>query len=167
LLYAISDAIEKGEKPHFLAKIAYIQHTDITTYDSVDFDDPIFTLTYFKKLYIIISSTSEKEVEKMFTRFMLAFKETTEKGSKISAEVQAQHIMRSAAEKVHGALRDLKPNPDSLGTSVSDLTDVILDAMLDLLHLWADCIQKRIDDSKDLPVDSRCEDGCWSFEVLG
>ena len=85
-----------------LASIIYIQQTDIT-YDSINFDDPI---SYFKKLYQSFSRTSAEEVDQLFkdlTQFLKS--NEVEEGSKISAEMEAQRIMKSAADKIHIAFR--------------------------------------------------------------
>jgi hypothetical protein len=146
--------MEKGEKHRiYLAMIVYMQHTDLT-YDSVDFNNPISTLTYFKKLLQIFSAWgwgSEGEIDRLFTDMMQILKRT-EKGSIEFAEVQAQHIMRSAAEKVHGAFRDL--NRDPFKTTHLAI-DVMLKAIHDLVELINDFrVNNEEDNSEYLPVDS-------------
>jgi hypothetical protein len=139
LLYAKYETINQGKrKQEYLKRIIYIRHVDITYYDSVDFDDVISTLSYFIKLYQFLPAHSEKEVD--FTDMLLVFK----RGS--DSEVQAQRIMRSTAEKIHGALRDF--NPDSLSTVL--LTTLILDVMLDALDGFHELLDKH--NKKYLPV---------------
>ena len=87
----------------------------------------------------------------MFKKLMGVFEMKTEKGSKISAEFQAQHIMRSAAEKIHGAFREL--NRDSYGTTVLFVMDVMVQATNSLSNLLQDCLDEDYT-SKHLPVDS-------------
>ena len=108
-----------------LERFIYIRHLD-RTYDSVDFDDFISTLSYFTKLYQFSPAMDEG-----FTNMVLAFKMTSEK----SFEVQAQHIMRSTAEKIHGALQDLNPQPASIGTTFNFVIKVMLDAEEDFVAL--------------------------------
>jgi hypothetical protein len=64
LLYKLIKATEDGERVRrYRASIIYIQHID-STYDSVDFDDPISTLSYFKKIFLSFSKLSDEEVNK-------------------------------------------------------------------------------------------------------
>jgi hypothetical protein len=118
----------------------YIYQTDIS-YDSVDFDDPISTLSYFKKLfrsYAISRFPSllpEEEVEKLFEDIMHIIKTKTEEGSTRPAEVQAHYIMRSAAEKIHGAFREMYQDSDSVATykrTSNFVTLVMIEAMADI-----------------------------------
>jgi hypothetical protein len=92
-------------------------------------------------------SKEEPEVEKMFNLMMLYFKKDSTK----SAEVQAHHIMRSAAEKIHVAFRE--SNRESLMRTPVFVTK----AMTAALHSFNDLI-KQIghddNDSEHLPVDS-------------
>ena len=94
-----------------MAKLIYIQHTDIS-YDSlslslfIDFDDPISTLSYSKKIYQTVSRVSEEAIDQTFKTMRGIFTEDTENGSKPTAEVQAQHIMRSAVDKIHDAFEN-------------------------------------------------------------
>jgi hypothetical protein len=126
-----------------LDRIIFIQQTD-STYDSVDFDDHISTLSYFKKLYRSFLSHSEEEVDEMLNGMTLYFKEH---GSKISAEVQAHHIMRSAAEKIHGAFRGLKR--DMYAYTIAD--DIVTGAIQEVLEkfrdLLGDCNDKLEEDN--------------------
>jgi len=151
LLYSLFNVIENGEKfQGYMAMIIYIQHTD-TSYESVNFDDPISTLSYFKKIYQSYSRDSEEEVDQTFKKLMWAFKLRTENGSRKSGEVQAQHIMRSAAEKIHNAFREL--NRDSFPLTAGVVVNVIGEAMNSLVLLMGDCLLEEYHSSK-LPVDS-------------
>ena len=120
-----------------LLKMIYVQQTD-TTYDSVNFDDPISNLSYFKKLVLSFALTiSSEEVDQYFNNLMMQIIKTkTMKNSKKSAEVQAQHIMRSAAEKIHDALQEL--NQDSIVTTAEFVMLVILEALGSLVDLSYD-----------------------------
>ena len=119
-----------------LVKMLYVQQTD-RSYDSVNFDDPISTLSYFKKLYqsftLILSS---EEVDQHFNELMMhIIKAKTKKDSKKSAQVQAQHIMRLAAEKIHSAFQEL--NRDSVATTAQFVLVVMrgaLESLVDLCH---------------------------------
>lgn len=131
--------IEDGEQAlSLLASIIAIQQTD-TNYDSVNFDDPISTLSYFKKLYQSFSWTSDEEVGQLFEGFIRLLKTH---GSK-SAEIKAQEIMRSAAEKIHTAFRDL--NQDS----ISDTSNLVFTTLNDALESLINLIEDLDDDDSD------------------
>ena len=152
LVYEIRKAIETGEKVRgFLARIAHIYHMD-TTYDSVNFDDPISTLSYFKEIYQSYSQGSKEEVDRTFTKLMGVFKMRTEKGSGTSAEFQAHYIMRSAAEKIHVTFREL--NRDTYSATVLSVMCVMQEAMDSLAQLLQSCIDEDRT-SEHPPVDSR------------
>ena len=107
-----------------------------TTYDSVNFDDPISTLSYFKKLYINFALNSE-EAEQIFNDFMMQIiKKKTKRGSTKSVEVRAQDIMRLAAEKIHGAFREL--NQDSIVITAEFVMLVMQEALKSLTELLYD-----------------------------
>ena len=112
----------------------YVQQTD-TTYDSVDFDDLIATLSYFKKLYLSFALSSKPEdAEHFFDGLMLQINnKRTKKDSKVSAEIRAHQIMRLAAEKIHDALREL--NHDSIPTTGQLVMDVMIEALNKLVDL--------------------------------
>ena len=69
------------------------------------------------------------------------FNEDTVNGSKLSAEVQAQHIMRSAADKIHDAFREL--NRDSYANTGIFVMDVLREADNRLLRLVKECLIER------------------------
>jgi len=109
-----------------------------TSYDSVDFDDPTSTLSYFKKLYqSFVPSVKPEDVDREFNDLMKRFKEMkTKKGSEKSFEIQAHHIMRLAAEKIHGAIQEL--NQDSIVTTAEFVMLVWLEAVKSLIELTYD-----------------------------
>jgi hypothetical protein len=134
LLYLTLIETIKDEEQSFriLVKMIYAQQTDIA-YDSVDFDDPASTLSYFTKLYLSFTDNT-KEVEEHFKETMMwIIKKKTKEGSN---EVRAQHIMRLAAEKIHGAFRELKR--DKVVTTSEFVIQVILEAMSSLIDLMDD-----------------------------
>ena len=117
-----------------MTRLIFIQRTD-STYDSVNFDDPISNLAYFKKLYQSYSWTSDQEIDEMFTNAMEAFKMKTKEGSTVSAEAQALHIMRTAAEAIHRVLRKLNGDTflDSAVTALIFMRQA-MDNLLDLME---------------------------------
>jgi len=141
LLYKLNNLIEGEERVQsFMARIIYIQYMD-TTYDSVNFDDPISTQSYYEKLYRAFSPGSKEEIDKEIDIMMGIFKKDTEIGSKISAEVQAHHIMRSAAEKIHGAFRELNRDSPHATTAIF-VMDVIRESETRLFRLVRACIDE-------------------------
>lgn len=141
-LLTLLDVVEDGELAlGLLASIIYIQQTDIT-YDSVNFDDPISTLSYFKKLYQSFSRASEEEVDQLFKDLTRLMKQR-EVDSATSAETEAQHIMRSAAEKIHAAFREL--NQDSISNTANFVFLVLKEAVESLINL----VQDSDDDDDD------------------
>jgi DNA-binding transcriptional ArsR family regulator len=122
-----------------IAETIYVQHID-TTYDSVDFDDPISTLSYFKKICIPVYSKSDE----IFEGMMSIFKRRTEMGSKILAEVKAQQIMRSAAEKVHDCFQELnRDSSESYLNTALIVAKTILEAYTSLARLTRECIAEE------------------------
>ena len=118
-----------------LARIIINQQIDSTYYEFVNFDDPISTLSYFKKLCRPLLSLSEEEFDQMFTHFK-------ENGSKISAEAQAHHIMRSAAEKIDVALiafRKMKREEMHVFLVDEIMVDAVQEAFGKILVLIRDC----------------------------
>jgi hypothetical protein len=106
-----------------MAWLIYVQHID-TTYDSVDFDDFIFTLSYFRKLDHPLGQGSEEETNQKYENLMLLLSMVTERGLEKSAQVQVHQIMKSTAEKIHGAFRELNRDDSFLVTSI-----LVMDAM--------------------------------------
>ena len=124
--------------------MVYVQQTNIA-YDSVNFDDPISTLSYFKKLYLSFAlSMSSEEAGRHFDDLMSRIINTkTKKDSNESLEAKAQRIMRLAAEKMHAAFREL--NQDS----IADTAEVLMLVMLDALKSLTDLAYESVDDSVD------------------
>ncbi|KAF8814005.1 hypothetical protein BYT27DRAFT_7083022 [Phlegmacium glaucopus] len=142
-LLTLFDVVEDGELAlGLLASIIYIQQTDIT-YDSINFEDPISTLSYFKKLYQSFSRASEEEVDQLFKDLTRLMKR---EGSSKSAEVEAQQIMRSAAEKIHIAFREL--NQDSISNTANFVFLVLKEAVESLIDLVQDSEDDDDSDTK-------------------
>ena len=127
-------ATVEGEKTQgLLVKMVYVRQVDIT-YDSVNFDDPISTISYFTRLYLSFALSTE-EAEKAIKDLLMRIKESKE-GSKESVEVQMQRIMRLAAEKIHGAFRELKQ--DSVVNTAEFVMLVMNEALKSLIDLMYD-----------------------------
>ena len=107
--------------------MAYFQQVDFA-YDSVDFDDPISTLSYFKKFYLSFTRNI-KGAEQSFDAFMVRISESqkTKEGSKKSSEVEVHDIMRSAAKEIHDAFRELNQN------SIANTCNIVMSAMFEAL----------------------------------
>ena len=136
--------IEFGEIVQFHAVNAvYTQHID-STYDSVNFDDPISTLSYYKRLRRVAHQNnfegSSEQLDQRFDNIILIL---TEKGSKISAETQAHSIMRSAAEKIHNAFRTL--NRNSHADIVVFMMSTIMVSDYRLIFLATDCLRDEME----------------------
>ena len=148
LLYNIYDTyIWERRRQHLLERAFSIQQID-STYDSVNFDDPISTLSYFKKIQEGYTRISGEKIDRMIRHFK-------KNGSKISAEVQAHHIMRSAAEKIHVALREPKGEDlRALYIAENILLDVLIEAWNKLQRLLRDCDveHEEVNFSKYRPV---------------
>ena len=112
----------------------------LNAYNSVNFDDPMSTLSYFKELCRSFLPRSG-EVDEMWDNMTLVFKELTEKGSKTSAEVRAHHILRSAVEKIHGAFRDSESNRDLI--ELSTPFDIALDVMAQALRSFSEILHEH------------------------
>jgi hypothetical protein len=127
-----------------LASIVYVQRVD-TTYDSVDFDDPISTLSYFREIFRICHGRDEDN-DRMITDLMLILKRSSDQ----SAEVQAQHIMRSAAEKIHGVIRELKQ--DSIVIASEFVAYTMQEAFHNLNDLLYEASAPDDDDDDGIPM---------------
>ena len=150
-----------------MAKLIYLQQIDFT-YDSVNFDDPISTLSYFKKLFQSFTRTSDEKVEKMFEDMMGYINERSKDGSINYTEVQAQHIMKAAAEKIHTAFQEL--NRDSLVVTARFVFQVMIetvDSLIDLIHdREGDDDLSRFKFTLQRKHDKK-EGGLKDYEVLG
>jgi len=110
----------------------YVQQTD-TTYDSVDFDDYKSTISYFKKLFLSFTPNPE-DAEKIFDHIMTQIlNNRTKKDSKTFADIRIHQIMKSAAERIHNALREL--DHDSIPTTAQLVMDVMNEALISLMDL--------------------------------
>ena len=145
LLYKLIKADEHRESlQRFLAAIIHVQHVD-TTYNSVNFDDPISTLSYFKKIYRAsgYSRDSDEVFNENFDNMMyfINLEIATERFSIISAEVEAHQIMRSAAERVHVTFRELKR--DRHGDGATSVLRMIWEAQESFSKLALECIVEK------------------------
>ena len=102
-----STGVDLGKEIEILETMVYFMQTD-HSYDSVNFDDPISTASYFTKLCMASDIHEEEPVfqrreEILNQTFQNLMKRniTTKDGSTQPAAVQVHHIMRSAAEKIH------------------------------------------------------------------
>ena len=128
----IEDSREKIQ--FFVANAIYIQHVD-STYDSINFDDPISTLSYYKRLRRFALLHNRESSKEDFDRWLeiVVMLVPKEKGSKISADVPAHSIMKSAAEEIHNAFRKL--NRKSYANIAPFVMNVIIDADYRLFRL--------------------------------
>ena len=141
LLYDMVGLGDKKENLNnsLLLKISFFQQMDIT-YDSVNFDDPISTISYFTKLYRPFSTYSEEEANKDFKYFMMKVtNKKTKNGSPKFAEVKMHDIMRSAAEKVHGVLREFNQDSTRIAITYELVILALAEAMQSLTDLMLDC----------------------------
>ena len=125
----------RSQSLKLLTKVIHIHRTD-STYDSVNFDDPISNLAYFKKLCTSFLQASDEEIDQFLKSFMRQIKMKTMEDSTESAEAQALHIMRSAAEAIHGAFQEI--NPDSFIESATFVIRVMVDALQHILDMTPD-----------------------------
>jgi hypothetical protein len=139
-LFILLQVIEDEEFAlKYMVNMIYVQRLD-NTYDSVNFDDPISTLSYFKKLFQSFSRSSDKEIDILFKELVRRLKTRSDSES---VEAEAQRIMRSAAEKIHGAFRDLKHD------SITDTTAFVHLAFVEAFEGLIDLVPDREDDDDD------------------
>ena len=134
--------IEDGETAQFFATNAiHTQHID-STYDFVNFDDPISTLFYYQRLRRVVLQYHLEGSRKEFDQWLevMLFLVLTQKDSKISAKAQAYSIMRSAAEKIHNAFRTL--NQDSCAEIVVFVMGTIVESDSRLISLVGDYLDE-------------------------
>ena len=128
----MSDFIDDSELAlGLLASIIYIQQAD-RSFNQVDLQDPLATLTYFKNLYQAFSRDSPEEVNELFknlTRLMRL-------AGPNDVEGEAHEIMRTAAEQVHAAFQDL--NEDSISNTANYVLSVMREALQSLIGLVED-----------------------------
>jgi hypothetical protein len=128
-----------------LVKMIFVQQVDFA-YDSVNFDDPISTQSYFKMLYISFTGNPEEVINNLMTEMM---KKKNKDGSR-KHEVEAQHIMRSAAEKIHGVIRELKQDTTVIASEFVAL--VMRQAVHRLVDLVYDSVASDEDDDDFIPM---------------
>ena len=92
--------------------IIRFQRTDIT-YDSVDFDDPMSIVSYFKKLLQAFSGMPEEDVDLVVNKMMAKI---------IDKETKALSIMKSTADKIHGVFQELGRDDDYSTTKTTEAT---------------------------------------------
>ena len=130
--------------------IDYFLQTDLT-YDSVDFDDPISTISYFTKLCLWFPAQNqeasiqvrEEEVNKSF-RYAMTRIIKTKDGSIQTTEAQVHHILRSAAEKIHFILREYNQSLIAAELCERELSDTMLEALKSISDV--------LDNSSDLEI---------------
>ena len=88
-----------------LSKTIRIQRTD-TTYDSVDFGDPMSNVSYFKKL-LEAKGMRQKDVDLIVNKIMARIIDKETKDG-----MKALSIMKSTADKIHGAFQKLSWDGD-------------------------------------------------------
>jgi hypothetical protein len=95
-----------------VAKIIFIQRID-TTYDSVDFGDPMSIITYFKQLCKYTLADSQEEVDRVIDGVVLRIYNKEAKDDSIKFPgVKTLAIMRSTAKKIHDAFQELGRDED-------------------------------------------------------
>lgn len=109
--------IEKGEPVREMmaafTSLFWLQRTN-STYDSVDFGDPMSIVVYFKKICQAASGQSEEVVDDAITHLLGRIIDKESKDSSIKFPgVKALSIMKSTAEKIHGAFQELDRGEDS------------------------------------------------------
>lgn len=124
--------------------IINIQQTDLA-YDSVNFDDPISTASYFTKLSSCLTDPEgkghglpEEEFDQWLRTLMKQnIKFTNKDGSTQSVEVRIHNVLRTAAEKVHDALRQYNrdSNRANVAESVVSAMGEALETILDVIKV--------------------------------
>jgi len=131
-------AIEEDvEIQNLLVKAMFVQQTDITYYDSVDFDDFKSTLSYFKKLFLSFTPDAEKGEESFENLMTLVRNRKIEGLSRESADAKVLQVMRTAAEKIHDAFGEMDGDFESIvdiARLVSHAKDVALNGLIDLMY---------------------------------
>jgi len=125
-----------------MAKLIYILKTD-ATYDSVNFDDPISTRSYFVKFCLDVTHTvsEEEELNQTFKNLMSRIIMKTKDGSKQSAEGPIHLIMRSSSEKIHDIIREFNSRCQDSKSDCHGWGEVLIavgHANLEALHSISD-----------------------------
>ncbi|KDR85995.1 hypothetical protein GALMADRAFT_219046 [Galerina marginata CBS 339.88] len=143
------DIVEDSEVAlGLLASMIYIQQADME-YNTVNLDDSLATLSYFKKLYQSFSRIPADEVDDLFkdlTRLMKL-------GGEKNPEAEAHRIMRTASEQIHNAFQELNQE------SISSTANFILLVMRDALDGLIDLVQDADDDDDD-------SDSKYTFQLI-
>jgi len=93
-----------------MTRMILVQQTD-ATYDSVDFGDPMSIMTYFEKILQVTTGLSEEKVHSYILVVRAIYMETKDDSMQIPG-LKALSIMKSTADKIHGALQGLGPDED-------------------------------------------------------
>jgi len=103
--------IKQGEQVRkMMTRMILVQQTD-ATYDSVDFGDPMSIMTYFEKILQVTTGLSEEKVHSYILVVRAIYMETKDDSMRIPG-LKALSIMKSTADKIHGALQGLGPDED-------------------------------------------------------
>ena len=121
-----------------LAGVIFMQKVD-ADYEHTNFEDTTETYLYFKRLYQSFTRIPEEEVEELFRNFHRMMKA----GGGANTEIQAQEIMRKAANQIHKAFQEL--NDDSISATANFVLLVMKEALEALIEL----VQDAEDDDSD------------------
>ena len=104
------------ESFRILEGFIWIQRTN-STYDSVNFGDPVCIITYFKKLFQALTVQYEGgfDAERVINIILVMI---IDKG--IKDGVKALSIMKSTAVKIHGAFQELDWDDDNSTANTAD-----------------------------------------------
>ena len=104
------------ESIRILEGFIWIQRTN-STYDSVDFGDPVCIITYFKKLFQALTVQYEggSDIERVINIILV---QIIDRG--IKDGVKALSIMKSTAVKIHGAFQELDWDDDNSTANTAD-----------------------------------------------
>ena len=121
-----------------LPMIIRIQRTD-TTYDSVDFDDPMSIISYFKKLCQVTLWKSEEEADFLVDSMMTQIMDKETRDDSLEYAAKAISVMILTAKEIHGALQELGRDDDystaktrKIGQFISRVMEGALERLLEL-----------------------------------
>jgi len=133
------DIVEDSEVAlGLLASVIYIQQVDMS-YDKVNLEDPMQTLSHFKKLYQSFVRLPAEEVDVLFKDLNHLLKI----GGENNSEVEAHRIMKNASEQIHIAFQELSQE------SIATTANFVLQVMRDALESLIDLVQDAEDDDSD------------------